>query len=465
MKSRRRDFFCRALTGAGLLAGASAWAGQKGSSMEQRGMNRADKARRAAGDSVPVETPDVPNLPHTLDHGVKVFQLVAEPVQRKIVPYKTMDVWGYNGSCPGPTIQVRQGDRVRIVLDNHLPESTSMHWHGFEIPIQMDGMPYISQKPIPPGGRFVYEFDLHQHGTFFYHSHGAMQEMMGMIGMFIMHPKAPYQPRVDHDFGIILQEWAILPGSTIPNTANMEFNWLTFNGVASPMTTPMLVRLGSRVRMRFVNLGMDHHPIHLHGHTFAVTGTEGGRLPAAIWTPGNTVLVGVAQARDVEFVANNPGDWMVHCHLPHHMMNSMSDLLLKGAVVEDRMIMTAATNDTQALSQMQTLANTIGVEHVHHAPISPNANSVPGFPQDAFMEMGMDKAVYKPENYGLPFNWSADMMGMMTLLRVLPDEMYDKIMDLRSAGPHEAPARTPCVRNTTTTNSEEKERPGKGWLP
>jgi len=63
------------------------------------------------------------------------------------------------------------------------------------------------------------------------------------------------------------------------------------------------------------------------------------------------------------------------------------------------------------------------------------------------MEMGIDKAVYKPENYGLPFNWSADMMGMMTLLRVLPDEMYDKIMDLRSAGPHEAPARTPCAEH------------------
>ena len=428
MPTRRRIVRGVLGLGAGTFA-ASKLFGQYKQSAGSRSANHIE-----AGDShderapVMVETPDVPNLSYSLENGAKVFHLVAEPVTRKIVPYKTMDVWGYNGTCPGPTIQVMQGDRVRIILDNHLPESTTMHWHGFEIPVQMDGMPYISQKPIPPGGRFIYEFDLHQHGTFFYHAHGAMQEMMGLIGMFIMHPRVPYEPRVDHDFGIVLQEWAILPGSTVPNTANMEFNWLTFNGVASPMTTPMLVRLGSRVRIRIVNLGMDHHPIHLHGHTFNVTGTEGGRLPEALWAPANTVLVGVAQARDIEFVANNPGDWMVHCHLPHHMMNSMSDLL------EGRMIATADLEDSRALSQMQTLANAIHVEHIHHAPIAPDANSVPGFPQDAFIEMGMDKAVDKPENYGLPFNWSADMMGMMTLLRVLPGETYERILTMKNAG-------------------------------
>lgn len=183
---------------------------------------------------VMVETQDIPNLPYTMDNSVKVFHLIAEPVTRKISPFKTVTAWGYNGSVPGPTIQVTQGDRVRVVVENRLPESTTMHWHGFEVPVEMDGTPYISQMPIPPGGRFTYEFDLHQAGTFFYHSHGAMQEMMGMIGMFIMHPKDPYHPRVDHDFGLILQEWALLPGSVIPNTANMEFNWLTVNGVSSP---------------------------------------------------------------------------------------------------------------------------------------------------------------------------------------------------------------------------------------
>jgi hypothetical protein len=116
------------------------------------------------------------------------------------------------------------------------------------------------------------------------------------------------------------------------------------------------------------------------------------------------------------------------------MMNSMSDLLLNGAVVEDRSVMTAATNDAQALSQMQTLANSVPFEHVHHAPIAENANSVAGFPQDAFMDMGMDEAVAKPETYGLAENWSANMMGMMTLVRVLPPEKFDEIMDRKRRG-------------------------------
>ena len=383
---------------------------------------------------LPVVTPDIPDLPYKMENGVKVFHLIAEPVQRQIVPFKMMEVWGYNGSCPGPTIQANQGDRVRILFENHLPESTTIHWHGLEIPIEMDGLLYVTQKPVPPGGRFVYEFTLHQEGTYFYHSHGAMQEMMGMIGMFILHPEKPPKPPVHHDYGIVLQEWAILPDNTVPNTANMEFNWLTFNGVSAPATTPLIARLGSRVRIRLVNLGMDHHPIHLHGNQFVVTGTEAGRAPESTWRRENTVLVGVAQARDIEFEAKYAGDWMLHCHLPHHMMNSMSDLLLNGAVVQDRMIMTAATNEPQALSQMQTLADAVGFEHVHHAPIAPDANSVPGFPQDAFMDMGMDEAVAKPETYGLPRNWSANMMGMMTLVRVLPPEKYDQIMALKQRG-------------------------------
>ncbi len=402
------------------------------------------------GDMLQVVTPDVTTLPWTMKNGVKVFHLVAEPVQRRLVPFKTMDVWGYNGSCPGPAIQVNEGDRVRIDFENRLPESTTIHWHGLEVPLEMDGVPYISQKPVPPGGRYVYEFTLHQNGTFFYHAHGAMQEMMGLIGLFIIHPRTLHRPRVDHDFGIILQGWAILPNNTVPNTAGMEFNWLTLNGVSSPATTPLVVRLGSRVRIRIVNLGMDHHPIHLHGHQFTITGTEGGRVPESAWYPTNTVLVGVAQAKDIEFEANYPGDWMLHCHLPHHMMNSMSDLL------QDRMIMTAATNDPQALSQMQALAESINVEHIHHAPLAPDPNTIPGFPQDAFMEMGMDEAVAKPETYGLPRNWTANMMGMMTLVRVLPSEKYEEIMALKQQSQPAKPAETPAHQHQHGPASESR---------
>jgi manganese oxidase len=251
-----------------------------------------------------VQTADVQDLPWQMVDGAKEFHLIAEPVRRELLPGKVIEGWGFNGSIPGPTIQVNQGDRVRVILENRLPEPTSIHWHGFEIPEAMDGMPYISQKPVPPGGKFTYEFNLHQAGTFFYHSHMAMQEMMGMMGVFIMHPQEPWSPHVDHDFAIVLQEWALLPNNTVPNTAGMEFNWLTFNGKSGPATTPLVVRLGSRVRIRLTNMGMDHHPIHVHGHTFVVTGTEGGRQPETTWGPKNTVLVGVAEAYDI--IAENP---------------------------------------------------------------------------------------------------------------------------------------------------------------
>jgi len=286
----------------------------------------------------------------------------------------------------------------------------------------------VSQRPIAPGETFPYEFTVHQEGTFFYHAHSAMQEMIGLIGMFIAHPREAHSPYVHHDYGIILQEWAVLPNNSVPNTAGMEFNWLTFNGVAAPLTTPLLARLGSRVRLRFVNLGMDHHPIHLHGNQFVITGTEGGRAPESTWYPSNTVLVGVAQARVVEFDAKYPGAWMIHCHLPHHMMNSMMDLL------RDRQMMTSDQTEPAAMEQMRTLAARTKFQHQHPSPVAADAEKVPGFPQDAFMEMGMDEVVQRPEVQGLPRNWSAGMMGMMTMVRVLPDKEFDDIAAMKKSG-------------------------------
>ncbi|MBV8828534.1 MAG: multicopper oxidase domain-containing protein, partial [Acidobacteriaceae bacterium] len=437
------------------------------------------------GASVLVQTPDLNDLPFTLDNGVKVFHLIAEPVKQEVAPNKTLDLWGFNGSAPGPTIQVTEGDRVRIIVDNHLPEPTSMHWHGFEIPFAMDGGPGASQAPIPRGDRFTYEFTLHQNGTYFYHSHMAMQEMMGMLGAFIMHPKGASTPRVDKDFVILLQEYAVLPNNTVPNTMNMEFNWLVFNGKAGPATTPLIIRLGDRVRIRLINLGMDHHPIHLHGHTFYVTGTEGGRIPESAWFPGNTVLVGVAQSRDFEFVANNPGDWMLHCHLPHHMMNQMSSNV--GPMSRAGTGMPAGVDMNQGMGMLQgtpgaplgddygpslgrgmgvgstndqTVANTplsrdkaasamAGMQHEmpgmqHNMPgmqhgvmnmsadVAKDANRVPGFPQDAYMEgsmMAMDNMVARPQNYGLRPGWSGFMQGMMSFVRVLPPDQYDQVME------------------------------------
>jgi hypothetical protein len=283
---------------------------------------------------------------------------------------------------------------------------------------------------------------------------------------------------VDKDFVILMQEYAVLPNNTIPNTMNMEFNWLVFNGKAAPATTPIIVRLGDRVRIRMINLGMDHHPIHLHGHTFYTTGTEGGRILEAAWIPGNTVLVGVAQSRDVEFVANNPGDWMLHCHLPHHMMNQMSSNV--GPMSRNGVGMPAGVEMNQGMGMLngssgaplgedygpslgrgmgvgstsdQTVANTPlspdkqqsamagmqghmrGMEHgamPMSVDVAKGANRVPGFPQDAYMEgpmMAMDKMVERPQNYGLRPGWSGFMQGMMNFVRVLPPDQYDQVME------------------------------------
>ena len=457
MKSRRGFLGSFLGLGAGL---AAAYAQESHLSKSAKG--GAPGATRVGHPSrvspVPVVTPDVPQLPYRMDGGVKEFHLIAEAVKQELMPGKVIDLWGYNGSAPGPTIQVTQGDRVRIIVDNHLPEPTSMHWHGFEIPFAMDGAPGSSQDPIAPGGRFVYEFTLHQAGTFFYHSHMAMQEMMGMIGAFIMHPKEAYAPVVDQDFALILQEYAVLPNNPVPNSMNMEFNWLTLNGKSGPATTPILVRLNDRVRLRFINLGMDHHPIHLHGHTFVITGSEAGRQPEAAWGPKNTALVGVAEACDVEFVANNPGDWMIHCHLPHHMMNQMSSMvgpmtrrggMSAGLGMEEGMGMVRGGDNGPSLGRGMGVGSTEekatatggmgGMQHegmqMMEADVSKDANSVPGFPQDAFMEgpaMAMDKMVEKPENYGLRPGWSGFMQGMMTFVRVLEPGRYDEIMRMKT---------------------------------
>ena len=464
--NNRRNFLQSAFAlGAGLTAGRNLFG------MNHRAMSNSGKSGRSMERPVLTHTPDIADLPYVMDNGVKVFRLIAEPVKQEIMPGKVVDLWGYNGSAPGPTIQAFEGDRVRILFENHLPEATAVHWHGFEISEAMDGVPGIGQKPVEPGGKFTYEFTLNQNGTFFYHSHMAMQEMIGMIGAFILHPKEAYMPVAANDHVIILQEYAVLPNITVPNTMNMEFNWLTFNGKVAPAITPIVVRLGDRVRVRLINLGMDHHPIHLHGNTFWITGHEGARQPEHIWVRRNTVLVGVAQAQDIEFDAKYPGSWMLHCHMPHHMMNQMSSNVGKmtrvpgmqaGEDMESGMgMLTGPGNATSenrgpSLGRGMGVGNTsenmtpngaqslmpgmdqkqgMGTMQLEPDNLPANANKVPGFPQDAYMEgpmMAMDKMVEKPETVGLPEGWSGFMGGMMTLIRVMPPDQYDHYLDLKT---------------------------------
>ena len=295
-------------------------------------------AQTRPADAAVVPAPDrayapcvVPNgwtLPHTVVDGVKVFHLVAEDVRHEFVPGLQANCWGYNGGVHGPLIEAVEGDRVRIFVTNKLAAPTTVHWHGLIVPSGMDGVGGLSQKAIQTGETFVYEFTLKQHGTFMYHSHhDEMTQMaMGLTGLFVVHPGVVAAgQRVDRDVAILLHEWRIDVGTDRPNPNEMtDFNVLTMNARVFPGTDSIVAKTGDRVRIRFGNLGaMDHHPIHLHGFEFAVTAENGFDIPTQNQIRGGTVLVPVGTTKDITFVADNPGDWAMHCHMTHHVMNQM----------------------------------------------------------------------------------------------------------------------------------------------
>ncbi|WP_326538024.1 multicopper oxidase family protein [Pseudorhodoferax sp.] len=273
----------------------------------------------------PVVTLNGWSLPWRMNAGVKEFHLVAEPVLRELAPGMQARLWGYNGASPGPTIEAVEGDRVRIFVTNRLPEHTTVHWHGLLLPNGMDGVGGLTQPQIPPGKTFVYEFQLTRPGTHMYHPHAdeMVQMAMGMMGLFIVHPKNPRQFAVDRDFAFLLASYAIEPGSATPRVAEMtDFNLWTWNSRVFPGIAPLVARTGDRVRVRVGNLTMTNHPIHLHGPHFEVTGTDGGWVPKAARWPEVTTDVAVGQMRALEFDAV-AGDWAIHCHKSHHVMNAM----------------------------------------------------------------------------------------------------------------------------------------------
>jgi FtsP/CotA-like multicopper oxidase with cupredoxin domain len=274
----------------------------------------------------PVLTPNNPKLPWKIVDGAKVFHLIAEDVEHEFAPGLRAKCWGYNGSVHGPTIEAVEGDRVRLYVTNRLPEPTTVHWHGILLPNGMDGVGGLTQHLIQPGETFKYEFPLRQHGTFMYHPHhDEMTQMgLGMMGLFIIHPRGIHQAP-DRDFAIMLSEWKIVPGTSRPDPMEMtEFNVLTMNGAVYPGTEPLVVKQGERARIRFGNLGaMEHHPIHLHGYNFKVVEKGGSPVPESAQYFDDTILVPVGSTRAIEFTADTPGDWAMHCHMTHHVMNQM----------------------------------------------------------------------------------------------------------------------------------------------
>lgn len=243
-------------------------------------------------------------LKPVMDRGTQVFELTCRELQWEVEPGKLVKAWAYNDQVPGPQIRVREGDRVRVVLHNRLEESTSIHFHGLELPNAQDGVPFITQPPVKPGESWTYEFTVPNPGSHMYHSHhnAAIQVGNGLLGAFIVAPRSrATEPKADVDHVMILND-----GS----------HGFTLNGKSFPATEPIVARLGQTVRIRFMNEGMMIHPMHLHGMHMTVIAKDGWPQPAP-WKC-DTLNVAPGERWDVLVRCTNPGTWAFHCHiLPH----------------------------------------------------------------------------------------------------------------------------------------------------
>lgn len=265
-----------------------------------------DKMHEAGVKAFPAKTAGKGNqlLSPRIEKGFKIYDLTASKIQWETMPGQKVEAWAYNGQVPGPQIRVRQGDRVRVVLKNELPESTAIHYHGLEIPNDQDGVPFITQPPVKPGETFTYEFTVTNDGSHMYHSHhnAAKQVGLGLLGAFIVEPRSPLAvEKADIDHVMILND-----GS----------HGYTLNGKSFPATEPIVAKLGQKARIRFMNEGMMIHPMHLHGMHMTVIAKDGWAQPAP-WKC-DTLNIAPGERWDVIVNCNNPGTWAFHCHiLPH----------------------------------------------------------------------------------------------------------------------------------------------------
>ncbi len=358
----------------------------------------------------PVTTLNGTSLPYKMKNGVKEFHLTAEEFEHEFAPGSTAKVWGYNGSTPGPTIEAVEGDRVRILVTNHLPEHTTIHWHGLLLPSGMDGVGGLNQPHIKPGETFAYEFTLRQHGTHMYHPHAdeMVQMAVGMMGMFIIHPKDGEAVPIDRDYCFMLHNWALHPGTYRPDPSIMtDFDLWTMNSKVFPAIDPIVAKTGERVRIRMANLSMWNHPMHLHGHQYWVTGSDGGRWPQSIWRPETTEIVAVGQTRDIEFEAI-PGDWAFHCHMSHHTMNAMGHGIANPLGVNQAGV---ADKIKSLLPGYVAMGESGMAEHSEHLAMAAKAKEG----KDAGMEgMSMQKGKHAGMHHGAGFEGPRNTLPMMT---------------------------------------------------
>jgi len=257
----------------------------------------------------------LPALPPLLTGRVKTIHLIAEVKHWSPAPGVDVDAWTYDGTAPGPTIHVRQGDTLRVILTNHLPAPTTIHWHGMSVPADMDGTPGFSQAPVQPGQSFIYQFVVRQSGTYIYHTHvdDLNQLDRGLYGAVVVEPSTPELARPTHDYLMLISSWKIFSATE---------NYFSINGKSYPLGKPFRVRQGDRVRVRLIDIsGTEFHTMHLHGHHFELMAVDGQPVIGQRQSMA-TVTLGPGEMRDIEFIANaQPGTWMFHCHVADHMMN------------------------------------------------------------------------------------------------------------------------------------------------
>jgi plastocyanin len=331
---------------------------------------------------------------------IQEFRLTAEPVRWEIQPGLVVDGWGYNGSVPGPTIRVTEGDRVRVTLVNHLPVPTTIHWHGIDVPFAQDGVPGLSQEPVEPGESYVYDFIATNPGTRWYHSHvdSNMQIQLGLYGAFIIDPKQPEPERYDREYTYLLSEKALdvtprvaLGEAGIRNRDSGNGRGGAFtpdlflmNGKAGEAIDPMTVAPGERIRIRLINAGNQVHTMHTHGHSFTIVATDGNPVPLPARVVKDTVLIGPAERYDLELVANNPGVWMFHCHINNHAANGMvTTLLYEGSAPLAGGDHSIAHGPATAPASSNTPAPSASPDSAHQHPLPSPAPAPSGTPPAA----------------------------------------------------------------------------------
>ncbi|HMI55436.1 MAG TPA: DUF4396 domain-containing protein [Gemmatimonadaceae bacterium] len=263
-----------------------------------------------------------------IENGVKIFDLDASVIRWNILPRTQVTAYAINRQVPGPRLELTEGDHVRINFTNHLPEPATMHWHGLVVPNRMDGPGYITQDPVPPGGRYIYEYVVQQAGTFFYHSHTRpdRQQALGLYGALIIRPRdSVIEPKANYEYVVQLQEWLNRDGQTYPAML-MEGglpNFFTINGKAWPATDTLRMKVGETIKLRIIGTNNNFiHPMHMHGGPFTVVARDGVPLNPAARFEADVINVGPGQRWDVIWPAREPGKWIFHCHIPHHTLNN-----------------------------------------------------------------------------------------------------------------------------------------------